>query len=221
MTSWSLAAPAPTRHRRSSTVSAWTLGLAATLALSAGSAQAQPPAPPATLVDDAVVAELRSWLDTPIVAMSIAAQNDRHRAIAQGAIDALDAQWRAERDARGQPLIASTLGRPLSSYLTRIQAHALGLFTEIFVMDSHGLNVGQSAVTSDYWQGDEAKFQNTFAVGPGAVFIDDPEYHEGSGTWRIQVNLTLDDPDTGRPAGAATVEINLTELARRAALPTG
>jgi hypothetical protein len=46
------------------------------------------------------------------------------------------------------------------------------MITEMFVMDAKGLNVGQSDVTSDYWQGDEAKWQKTYGAGPGVVFVD-------------------------------------------------
>ncbi len=38
--------------------------------------------------------------------------------------------------------------------------------TEVFVMDARGLNVAASDVTSDYWQGDEEKFSETFPKGP-------------------------------------------------------
>ena len=87
-------------------------------------------------------------------------------------------------------------------------------------MDKFGLNVGQSSVTSDYWQGDEDKFQKTFAVGPDAVFIDEPEYRR-----RHQDLARPGQPHDRRSAsgkaaiGAATAEINLTELQRR--LQTG
>ncbi len=85
-------------------------------------------------------------------------------------------------------------------------------------MDDKGLNVGQSAITSDYWQGDEAKFKKTYPAGQNAVFIDAPEYREGSDTWHAQLNLTVHGQD-GAAIGAATVEVNLTELARRRAAP--
>ena len=100
-----------------------------------------------------------------------------------------------------------------SSYIFRA-FHQLPPLTNKF-----GLNVGQSSVTSDYWQGDEDKFQKTFQVGPDAVFIDEPEYHDETKTWRVQVNLTIVDPATKAAIGAATAEINLTELQRR--LQTG
>jgi len=124
---------------------------------------------------------------------------------------------RAEREIDDKPLISETLSAPLSVYLLRIQADNLGLFTEIFVMDSNGLNVGQSAITSDYWQGDEAKFQKTFPKASNAVFIDEPEWDEDRKIWRAQLNLTLADQESNEAIGAATVEVNLTELQRRLA----
>jgi hypothetical protein len=170
--------------------------------------------PSNSLITGDVVADVRSWLDAPVVEIATAAQNNRYQALSQGQIDALDRQWRSEREQDLQPLIASTLNNPLSTYLTQIQAMSGGLYTEIFVIDAKGLNVGQSAITSDFWQGDEAKFQKTYDVGSNAIFIDEPELHAATQTWRAQLNLTLVGSH-GSSMGAATVEINLTELARR------
>lgn len=91
------------------------------------------------------------------------------------------------------------------------------MYAEIFVMDSVGLNVGQSSITSDFWQGDEAKFQNTFPNGPDAVFVDEAEYNENSDVWLAQLNMTMSDADR-QPIGAVTIEVNLNELARRRGL---
>lgn len=181
-----------------------------------GPAAAEPPAPDVTaLIDDTFIAQTREWLANPIVPLSIKAQNSLRGDLDQAAIDALDQQWVAERKSDDKPLISATLSAPLSIYLLRIQAQTLGLYTEIFVMDGHGLNVGQSAITGDYWQGDEAKFKKTFPAGADAVFIDEAEWDEERKIWRAQLNLTLADPETAQPIGAATVEVNLTELQRR------
>lgn len=173
--------------------------------------------PSKDLVTQEVVDGIRKWVMVPVVRLAVAGQNRKTGSIDQAKIDALDAQWRAERKVEDQPLITATLGSPLSSYLTRIQAGSLGLYSEIFITDSHGLNVGQSSITSDYWQGDEAKFKKTYGVGADAVFIDDAELEKDSATWRAQVNMTVTD-DKGAKIGAATVEINLTELQRRSAI---
>ena len=160
-----------------------------------------------------IVPKIREWAQHPVALMTLKAQNKRHAGLTEEKIIEMDKKWRDV-----QPLIAQLFGSPLSSYLTRIQAGSLGLYSEIFVMDAVGLNVGLSSVTSDYWQGDEGKWQKTFKVAPDAVFIDEAEMHEKTNTRRIQVNMTIADPATNEAMGAITVEINLTEFARRYAL---
>ena len=162
-----------------------------------------------------VIDTIRGWVEKPVVFISLDGQNTQHATLKQKDIDALDKQWRNETKSEDQPLIAAVLSNPLSNYLTQIQAASAGLYTEIFVMDKTGLNAGQSSITSDYWQGDEGKFQKTFSVGSNAVFIDDPELNEDSNTWRSQLNITV--AQDGKAVGAITVEINLTELQRRQA----
>ncbi|MEQ9335324.1 hypothetical protein [Thalassobaculum sp.] len=155
-----------------------------------------------------------------MVRLTLAELNARQAKLDQATIDTLDKQWRDERKADDQPLITAVLSSPLSGYLLRIQAGSAGLYTEIFVMTAKGLNAGQSSVTSDYWQADEAKFQKTFDVGADAVFVDEPEFNDETATWRCQINLTLTDADGAR-IGAVTAEVNLTELERRAAAGKG
>jgi len=193
---------------------AWLLAFAAALVPEGG--LAQPAAPdPAGLITPALLDDLRGLLKRDIVQVTVKAQNARLAAIDADAITALDKQWVAERKAPDKPLISATLSNPLSTYLLRMQARSLGLYSEVFIMDAKGLNVGQSSITSDYWQGDEAKWQKTFAVGADAVFVDEPEWHAETKTWRVQVNMAIPDASGGAPIGAAPFEINLTELQRR------
>lgn len=166
-------------------------------------------------ISNAVVAELRSMMVSNVALISLAAQNQRLAGLGQARIDELDKQWRAEAESDNQPLIAQLMGNPLSSYLIRKKAESNGLFAELFVFDATGMNVGQSSVTSDYWQGDEDKYQKTFAVGPDAVFVDAIEYNDETRQRRRQVNFTIVDPETGESIGGATVEINVDELERR------
>ena len=189
---------------------------AAAMCVLASAASAEPAKPDVhRLITAPVVEEMRQWIETDIVRISVGAQNDRIQKLPQEKIDALDAQWRAERESDDKPLIAATLSNPLSVYLTRLQGKSLGLYAEIFVMDHNGLNVGQSSITSDYWQGDEAKFQKTYDVSGDALFVDEPEWDEDNKIWRGQVSFTLTDND--KPIGAVTMEVNLTELERRIA----
>jgi hypothetical protein len=188
----------------------------AVLAFSVGPVLAEPPKPDVSkLVTPAIIADMRKFIDTEIVQVSVEAQNQRFNNLSQDKIDALDNQWKAEREAADKPLIAATLSSPLSVYLARIQGKSLGLYAEVFVMDQTGLNVGQSSVTSDFWQGDEDKYQKTFAVADDALFIDEPEWDDEAKIWRDQVSFTIQSADKKNKIGAVTVELNLTELERR------
>lgn len=179
-----------------------------------GTANAQSTELMKNLIDSAVINDINKFALTDIVLQSIKNQNTKYGNMSSEKILELDKKWRAETKSTDQPLISATLTNPLSSYLTRIQAHAKGLYTEIFVMDTNGLNVGQSNISSDYWQGDEAKFQKTYSVSPTAVFIDTPEYNSELGVWLTQANLSIAN-EQNKAIGAITVEINLTELQRR------
>ena len=168
-----------------------------------------------SLITPSVVQDMRQWIETEIVRISVDAQNSRLTKLGQDEIDALDKQWRAERESDDKPLIAATLSNPLSVYLARLQGKSLGLYAEIFVMDQNGLNVGQSSITSDFWQGDEAKFQKTYDVSGDALFVDEPEWDADARIWRGQVSFTLTEADSDASIGAVTMEVNLTELQRR------
>lgn len=156
--------------------------------------------------------QIRPILTEPLVLDAVAAQNAEHAGLSDADITALDEQWREAAAAGGGGVVDEVLGRELSAYLQQIQGDSDGMITEIFVMDNRGLNVGQSAVTSDYMQGDEAKWQETFLVGPDAVFVDELEFDESADAFQTQVSGTIVDPATGEPVGAITVGVNVESL---------
>jgi hypothetical protein len=146
------------------------------------------------------------------VIAAVKAQNTETAGYDQAKIDELDKTWRAEADATDQPMIDAVLENDLSAYLADVQDGSGGLFTEIFVMDAKGLNVGQSDVTSDYWQGDEAKWKETFLVGKGAVHVSELEEDESTQMVQSQVSVSVTDPDSGETIGAVTFGVNVGNL---------
>ncbi|QDG76468.1 PDC sensor domain-containing protein [Labrenzia sp. PHM005] len=146
------------------------------------------------------------------VVSAVQARNGETAGYDQAKIDELDKTWRAETEAVDQPMIDATLENDLSGYLADVQDGSDGLFTEIFVMDAKGLNVGQSDVTSDYWQGDEAKWKDTFGAGAGSVHISELEEDESTQLLQSQVSVPVVDPDSGEPIGAVTFGVNVEKL---------
>lgn len=156
--------------------------------------------------------KIKPWLSDPAVVEAVKAQNAKTASLSDADIDKLDKQWRAEAKAGGGPLVNEVIGNALSTFLKGKKEASAGLYSEIFVMDAKGLNVGTSDVTSDYMQGDEGKWQKTYSVGPDAVFIDDVEFDESSKAFQSQVSSTVVDPATGKPIGAITIGINVEKL---------
>ena len=170
------------------------------------------PAAAAERVPARYVEQVRAWTQEPTTLITLRAWNDKHAELTQADIDRLDQDWRKQTEGEQQPLIAQILGAPLSSMLLRHQADSGGKLIEAFVMSTRGLNVGQSAVTSDYWQGDEAKFQESFGRGADAVHFGAVEVKD-TGRRAQQVSLTITDPKTGQPIGAITAEFDLDLIA--------
>ncbi len=155
-------------------------------------------------------AKIKVWAHDAKVIAAIKAQNAKHAALDQASIIKLDKQWRAETSASSKPMIDGILGNDLSAFLKGIQGKNGDLFTEIFVMDNKGMNVGQSAITSDYWQGDEAKWKKSYGNGAGAVHIGKVKQDESSQKFQSQVSVAISEG--GKVIGAVTVGVNVEEL---------
>lgn len=151
-------------------------------------------------------------LSEAVVVDAINAQNAKFAGLQQADVEALDQKWRAEVEAADKPTIDEALSSPLSKFLAEQREKSEGVITELFVTDGKGLNVGQSDPTSDYWQGDEAKWQKSFQAGPGAIFVDEVEKDESTQQLQTQVSATVTDPKTGAAIGAITVGINVEGL---------
>jgi hypothetical protein len=88
------------------------------------------------------------------------------------------------------------------------------LIVEVILMDAQGANVCVSKETSDYWQGDEAKFQRTF-VERKPVFVDEPALDESAQTYAVQLSLLIEDGPARLGALTLTLRIPRSELVAR------
>lgn len=163
---------------------------------------------------DEVTAELLAFARTQAANIAARAdvieqverQNTTHATLTDEEIAALDRRWQQQFGNADAPLIHRLMDTPLSDALRRLQLHSSELITEIIVMDNRGLNVAQSSVTSDYWQGDEAKWLQTFRQGTGAEHVGELGRDDSTGSIQIQVSRTISD-SSGRPIGAVTVGV--------------
>ena len=151
-------------------------------------------------VSDAVKAYVKSTLlplcGNDVFAAEVAGQN------AKGAtpdeIKALDEEWiNAEEEL---PMHGEKTGNACAVEIKKIVQSNPAL-VEVFVMDDQGANVGQNVLTSDYWQGDEAKFTAVYNQGKGGVWFGAVEYDKSANMEEQQVALPVIDA-SGKVIGA-------------------
>lgn len=80
------------------------------------------------------------------------------------------------------------------------------LVVEAFVMNDRGTLVCSMIETSDYWQGDESKWQRTFVDGKDP-FVEEPAFDASSGKYAIQVSVPI--AEAGTRIGAVTLTLKL------------
>lgn len=156
--------------------------------------------------------EIRSWAGSDQIVAAINAQNASTSGYDQSMIDQMDTQWRAEVGTSDTPTITPVLQSTVADFLRARVQDSGGRITEVFIMDAQGLNVAASSVTSDYWQGDEAKHAETYGRGADAVHLGDIEFDESTDSYQGQISLTIADPSTGQAIGAMTVGVDAASL---------
>jgi methyl-accepting chemotaxis protein PixJ len=88
------------------------------------------------------------------------------------------------------------LDKELNSYLqSQVKT---GNFSEIFITDSEGLNIGYSNPTSDFVQRDESWWQK---AKNEYFWMDSPEFDDSSKTYGIDIARAIKDPKSGEFLG--------------------
>jgi hypothetical protein len=141
----------------------------------------------------------------PVIVAAVKAQNAQGKSLDD--IKALDDQW---KDTPGivdymRAIMESDCGR----HLQEIQNSA-DYYSEIFVMDNQGANVAMTDKTSDYWQGDEAKFTESFKDGAGALYLGEVEFDDSTQAYLVQVSVPVND--NGAAIGAITIGVDVDRI---------
>ncbi|MFY0692866.1 MAG: hypothetical protein JXR14_13210 [Paracoccaceae bacterium] len=156
--------------------------------------------------------QLVAWANDPLLVDAIVAQNAKTAGYDAAMLETLDQQWRAEVGTSPAPTITPVLEHSAADFLREQVEASEGVIQEVFIMDAKGLNVAASHATSDMWQGDEAKFSETFGNGAGSVHFSEIEFDESTQQYQGQISMTIVDPASGAPVGAITVGIDAEAL---------
>lgn len=176
-------------------------------AMSQGYTESPQDAPHVKPVTAYALANIKPFLSDPIVVNAVNAQNAANAKLKSYEINKLDNGWMDRSDKK---LIDSKMNNELSTFLRKKKEASNGVIFEIFVFDEKGLNVGETDLTQDYNQGDEAKYWKTYGTGSDAIWVD--KVGKDGGKNVSQVSLTIKDPATGKAIGAVTVGIDVDKL---------
>ena len=165
---------------------------------------------PSVVLAQAATAVKQMALARVKFAEQIAADPDLKKAVAaknaegesRQTIEARDREWSANPSS---PLRKALTTSPCANRL-RERIKIDPLVVEAILMDEKGANVCVSRETSDYWQGDEDKWQKTFVEGK-APFVDEPAFDASSATYAIQLSVPVGDG--GRRIGALTLTLKV------------
>ena len=113
-----------------------------------------------------------------------------------------DASWSANKS---DPLRQAIVQAPCSARIREILKDDPTI-VEAFAMNERGTLVCSASETSDYWQGDEPKWQRTFVDGRDP-FVDEPAFDASTGKYAIQVSVPVTN-GTAR-IGAVTLTLKL------------
>lgn len=151
--------------------------------------------------------DILDWINSSIIIEAIIEANKNNQSRTEDEIIAQDNKWRAGDESFQN----SYLNTDVSDFLREKQSDSNGVYAEIFVMDFQGCNVAQSDLTSDFWQGDEAKFKLSYNNGMGSIFIDEIEFDESSEAYVVQVSLPIVNSNN-EVIGAITFGIDMSTL---------
>lgn len=141
----------------------------------------------------------------PVIVQAVKEQNAQNKSLE--AVKAMDEKWKATPGIADfmQALMDSACGKRL-----REIQNTADYYAEIFVMDRLGANVAMTDKTSDYWQGDEAKFTESYKSGRGGIHVSEVAFDESAQAYLVQVSVPVKAGDT--VIGAITFGIDLDRL---------
>lgn len=119
----------------------------------------------------------------PIIVAAVEAQNAIK--LSKEEIITRDKKWISSAD--NVPFKISLQENPSGALLKSIVVRNRAIYSEAFLTDSQGANVSAYPATSDYWQGDEAKFVIAFNQGRGQILITPVEFDQSAHTYAAQV----------------------------------
>jgi hypothetical protein len=152
------------------------------------------------------ITKIAKYVNDESVVHAVQMQNQRH--VAMDEILKLDRDW--IRGTVSEDLVKSLMDSRCALKLKDL-AKEIPSSLEAFVMDDQGALVCMTQKTSDYWQGDEPKWIDSFKGGAGETVVSKREYDQSTKSTLVHVSVPIMEQQ--KAIGVLCVGINLTKLA--------
>ena len=152
-----------------------------------------------------VVPDLQKWASHPLVVNAVKEQNNKKVKLKD--IKQIDKEWREKKG--DLPLKDQLMTNAAAKELAGREKEK-PYFVESILTDNRGANVAITAVTSDYWQGDEVKFSKSFNKGKGGSYVGRIKRDKSTGERLSQVSVSVMDGNVA--IGTLTVGVRVDKI---------
>ncbi len=152
------------------------------------------------------IVKITKYTNDETVIHAVQAQNQKR--VTMDEILKLDRDW--IRGTVSEDFVKTLMENHCASKLKEL-AKEIPSSLEAFLIDNQGALVCMTQKTSDYWQGDEPKWIDSFKGGAGETVISKREYDQSTKSTLLHVSVPIMDQE--KAIGVLCVGINLTKLA--------
>ncbi|GAA0843321.1 hypothetical protein GCM10009113_12990 [Marinobacter szutsaonensis] len=124
-------------------------------------------------------------------------------------IQEIDRDWQALAPEKATPLAQQILELPASKALQAWAANYPNLVTEVLLINGSGTIIAMSRLSSDFWQGDEPKFQRLVDRAPGDSDLYISPIRYDSSTARFQIIVSAPVSGDGGSSVSGVIAIGL------------
>jgi hypothetical protein len=150
--------------------------------------------------------KLAPLMTNKVFVAEVTKQNALARSLSE--IQQICAEWSAAESE--MPIMREMLTNATANELRSVLKD-LPQVGEVFVMDNQGANVGQNGLTSDFWQGDEAKWKKSFNEGKGGIDVGKASLDKSTNEVLQQVSLPIIN-EKGEVIGAVCIGLRINQF---------
>lgn len=121
----------------------------------------------------------------------------------------LDAKWRAMAPLQHSEMARRVADQPASIAMGEWQNSHRTLVTEVMLTNRLGTLVAMSQLTSDFWQGDEPKFERHVHPDRRDLYVSPIRYDASTSRFQVTVSMAITTEDQWLPEGVLVIGLDV------------